>query len=355
MQHSEIYDWLSPAWQSLLIRPEVLPHALLLTGQEGVGKGLFAEALATRLLCETAQGVQVACGVCDGCRLVASDNHPDFRKITLEEEVGEESTETTSNKKGKGAKKSAAAATQIKIHQIRLLEDFVYVGSHRQGKRVAVIDPADAMNTAAANALLKILEEPPSSVYFILVSSNEKRLLPTMRSRCRQIAFGTPPIAAAARWLKAQKIANPDRLLALVSGSPLKALALARDGIADIVDEAVKPLQQQTAEPVAVAAHWDGMRRKHAAFDLDALVDAVQKWIYDVARTQRGTKARYFPGREKELTAAAAKASASRLQRCHADLLKIRAVVRHPLNELLLLEDMAARCVAGLSLAGRHS
>lgn len=355
MQPSDIYTWQAAAWQGLLENPEKLPHALLLTGREGVGKGLFAEALAARLLCETAQGAERACGKCSGCQLLASGNHPDYRKVTLEEEVTDETLDSTSEKKGRAGKKAAPVSHQIKINQIRVLEDFVYVGSHRQGVRVAVINPAEAMNLAAANALLKILEEPPSSVYFILVSSNDKRLLPTLRSRCRQMTFGMPPYDDAARWLATQKVAKVDRLLALASGSPLKALTLGRDGFADLIDEAIAPLMQPGAEPVAVAAHWDGMRRKHAGFDLEMLVDAVQRWLYDLVRVQQTSIPRYFAEREKEMSAIAAKASKPRLQRCYSDLLKIRAAARHPLNELLFLEDMAARCVAGLAHGGRQA
>lgn len=350
MSVNKIFSWQNEAWQTLLVKPEALPHAMLLIGPAGTGKGVFADLLAARLLCEKSSGSQPACGNCEGCHLLSTGNHPDFRKITLEEGQEEEGTEESSSKPAtKSKKKSAAPATQIKIDQIRALEDFVFVGSHRQGKRVVVIDPADAMNLAATNSLLKILEEPPSSVYFILVYSNIKRLLPTLRSRCRQMIFGIPEAAVASAWLEAEGVQKPELVLKLAGGAPLKALAMHRDGGAAVLDEAIGPLCRPPLEPIALAAHWEGLRRKTPDFLLEHLVDAVQKWLYDMERVRNGSTPRYLLGWEKELSVTAPKISAVRLNRSYADLLKIRATARHPLNELLFLEDLAARCAAALS------
>lgn len=320
---------------------------MLFIGPAGTGKRLFADQLATRLLCETAQGSEPACGKCNGCHLLATGNHPDYRKVTLEEAAEEE--EPTIKSDAKSKKKPAAPATQIKIDQIRALEEFVFVGSHRQGRRVVVIDPADAMNVAATNSLLKVLEEPPSSVYFILVSSNVKRLLPTLRSRCRQMVFAIPDVAVASAWLKAEGVEKPEQLLSLAGGAPLKALALKDEGGAAVLDEAIEPLCRPPLEPIALAAYWEGLRRKNPGFLLEHLVDAIQKWLYDLTRLCNGSAPRYLLARQKELLAIAPKTSVTRLNRCYADLLKIRATVRHPLNELLFLEDLAARCTAALT------
>lgn len=334
----------------MLGEPANLPHAMLFIGPAGTGKGLFADQLAARLLCESAHGSQPACGVCAGCHLLTTGNHPDFRKVTLEVDAVEEGGEESAPKSpAKSKKKSATPTTQIKIDQIRALEEFVFVGSHRQGKRVIVIDPADAMNVAATNSLLKILEEPPSSVYFLLVSSNMKRLLPTLRSRCRQMVFGIPDVAVASAWLKAEGIQKPEQLLSLAGGAPLKALELKKEGGAAVLEEAIEPLYHPPLEPIALAAYWEGLRRKNPAFLLEHLVDAVQKWLYDLIRVRHGSAPRYLFGWQKELLTTAPKTSVMRLNRCYDDLLKIRATARHPLNELLFLEDLAARCTIALT------
>jgi DNA polymerase III delta' subunit len=138
-----------------------------------------------------------ACGECQACRWLEAGNHPDFRRVAPEGD--DEAEEGASEKVIEKTKKRGAS--MIKIDQIRELESFVFVGSHRQGNRVVLITEADAMNQPAANSLLKILEEPPSSVYFILASSKAKSLLPTIRSRCRTIPFSTPDAASATAWL----------------------------------------------------------------------------------------------------------------------------------------------------------
>ena len=351
MSVNKIFSWQEESWLSLLAEPASLPHAMLFIGPAGTGKGQFADQLAARLLCESAQGSEPACGKCNGCHLLATGNHPDFRKITLEDGSEEEVAEESAPKSAaKSKKKPAALSTQIKIDQIRALEEFVFVGSHRQGKRVVVIDPADAMNIAATNSLLKVLEEPPSSVYFLLVSSNEKRLLPTLRSRCRQMLFGIPDIAIASAWLKAEGIQKPEQLLCLAGGAPLKALALKEEGGIAVLEEVIDPLYRPPLEPIALAAHWEALRKKNPGFLLEHLVDAVQKWLYDLTRVRNGSTPRYLPGSNKELLTVAPKTSVVRLNRCYADLLKIRATARHPLNELLFLEDLAARCAAALTL-----
>ena len=350
MSVNNIFSWQENKWHMLLDEPANLPHAMLFLGPVGTGKGQFAENLAARLLCESDEGEQQACGECAGCHLLSTDNHPDFRRITLEDDADVEGEgEDVAKPISKSKKKSSAPTTQIKIDQIRALEDFVFVGSHRQGRRIVIVNPADAMNIGATNALLKILEEPPASVCFILVSSNPKRLLPTVRSRCRQMIFGIPDTTVATNWLKSEGVKKPEHVLGLAGGAPLKALAIHQEGTSALLDEILGPLQRQPLEPIGLAADWDGLRKKNPAFLREHLVDAVQKWLYDLTRVRSGGSPRYLLGFQKELVAAAAKAALPRLNRCYADLLRIRATVRHPLNELLFLEDLAARCAVALT------
>ena len=123
-----------------------------------------------------------------------------------------------------------AASRQIVIEQIRDLQQTLTTGGHRGGQRVAIVDPAEAMNLFTANALLKLLEEPTTNVLFLLVSSSPKRLLPTIRSRCQTWAFPRPPAEAAARWLAERKVPDAAALLAFSGGMPLAAADLAEGG-----------------------------------------------------------------------------------------------------------------------------
>lgn len=340
-----IYDWQKPLWRQLLADFKSIPHAMLMAGPQGLGKMAFAEALAARLLCEQAsQGMvedRVACGQCSSCIWLASDNHPDFRLIQPDDddekgvEGGEEGqTPQTGRKSGRAP---------IRVDQIRALTDFVYLGSHRHGNRVAVISPAESMNPAAANALLKILEEPPSGVYFILVSSSWRRVIPTLRSRCRLVTFGRPELSLADQWLTGKGVAKAAELLRLVGGAPLSAAEWAEQGRLDSYNEVIAVLVERPVDPVAMAAKWGALVKIEQTYGLSQLVETVQKLIVDLVLLKAAGAVRYHAGWRAKLEVLSARASIAGLMTCYNDLLRIRAVAQHPLNTQLFLEDMATR------------
>ncbi len=342
---SNILDWHIPQWNKLFHQGaaslERLPHALLLTGAPGLGKDQFADTLASLLLCETPRmsgSFPGACGHCQGCHWLAGENHPDFRRVAPEGDDEEE---------GDGARKEKKrGARQIRIDSIRELEDFVFVGSHRHGKRVIVINQADAMNAAAANSLLKILEEPPSSVYFILTTSHPRRLLPTVRSRTRVLAFQRPDPLVAAEWLQRNGVeARAARYLPLAGGAPLTLLHWQKEDQLAALDALSESLGKAAGDPLALAAQWDGLLRRHVQFSLEMLVEGVQRWLHDLALIAATQPPRFHP----ELKAQAGTSlSEPRLTTAWRDLLRFRRSARHPLNQLLFLEDLAAHTLRAL-------
>src|SRR5258706_12686445 len=229
----------SSTWQRLSGMLDKLPHALLLHGAQGVGKLALAERFAQLLLCEKrGQGTQ-PCGACEGCRWFLGGNHPDVRFLEPEtlarHQPAAEEGEEEKAKEGK-------ASNQIKIDQTRALGDFVHVVSHRGGRRVAIIHPAEDMNTATANSLLKILEEPPASALFLLVSHRPARLLPTIRSRCVPVPVPLPEAKAAAAWLAGQGVRTPERWLAFAGGAPLRALDYATGERGEAIERVLRAL-----------------------------------------------------------------------------------------------------------------
>lgn len=358
-----ILPWQLQVWRQLLAEPEHLPHAVLLAGPAGLGKLVFAHAMAARLLCEAPvdEGGQVrlACGKCSSCSWFVAGNHPDFRMVQPEEaddttggeasEEGVPSTVMATPGKPKSAKGGAGSGGTIRIDQIRALADFVFVGSHRHGKRIVVLNPAEAMNPAAANALLKILEEPPPSVYFIMVSSSWRKLLPTIRSRCRMVVFGRPEPALASQWLSSEGVEGADGLLRLTGGAPFQAREWATQGRLDLYRKAVDVLADKPVDPVAMAARWSALIKGDDAFDQVQLVEAVQKWVFDLVQLKLAGGVRYHEAWRGRLAELAAAASSAALLACYGDLLRVRAVARHPLNAQLFLEDMAARYVRALA------
>lgn len=349
MSVNNILPWLDPDWQRLWSAPSGLPHALLLAGPSGLGKREFALAMTQRLLCESSTGSAPACGECDACRWFEAGNHPDFRLLVPEVDAEEVESEDAPAKTEKADKKKSK---QIKIDQVRALADFVYVGAHRGKGRVVIVQPAEAMNPAAANSLLKILEEPPSSVYFILVSDAYKRLLPTIRSRCSQLLLARPDPVVARAWLKKTQ-PDAEALLEVTGGMPLRALATGELGWKRIVATLESSLTDIDQDELALATTWEGLLKTPEAFVMEDLVTLLQKWLGDLLLRQMTGRTRFFVGAEKASGKLLARSSAPALLHCYNQLQSARPLANHPLNARLFLEDLAARYLHAFAARAR--
>lgn len=212
-----------------------LHHAWLLAGPKGVGKASFAAAAARRVLAEAA-GPAVdlpGLGTPDDhpmVRLLEAGSHPDFRRL-----------ERLPREKGEGL------ARDITVNQVRALGEFMGFTPALSEWRAVVIDAMDDMAGAGANALLKILEEPPVNTLFFLVSHAPGRLLPTIRSRCRRLDFQVLDDAAMTSILAAQSPALDEaeraKVVRLAMGSAGRAVALAELGLAKLEDDAIAILR----------------------------------------------------------------------------------------------------------------
>jgi DNA polymerase-3 subunit delta' len=219
--HKKNWGTVDKAW-----RQGRLPHALLLEGPAGLGKGLFARRLAALVL-----------GV-DPDSVNGDLAHPDLVTVSLLEKK-----------------------KQIAVDQIRELCATLAMTSHSAGYKVAIVDPADRMNVNAANSLLKTLEEPTDDTLLILVRSRLDTLPATIASRCQRIRFGTPPEAVALEWLQGIDSNFPwTPLLKLCNGAPLAAAAGAEQALSDIDTRLTDDLAGIAAgelDPIQVAAHWN--------------------------------------------------------------------------------------------------
>ncbi len=346
MQHynKKQINWNDTLRQQLLGQGlERLPHAMLLVGPPGVGKTAFSEQLAELLLCESITAGLSGCSECQACRWLAAGNHPDFRRVAPE---GDDDAE-----EGAGEKAKKRSASIIRIEQIRELEAFVFTGSHRAGNRVVLITEAEAMHGPTANALLKILEEPPAGVYFILVSTRSKSLLPTLRSRCRVIPFAAPDAAAATEWLRAAGLEKQaKRYLELAGGAPMRVAQWQEQGQLAPIDALVDSLIAPITDPIALAARWDGLLKGDGMFRLENLVEGVQRWLFDLAQERMAGEVRYHGGwpRPKGV----AKLDPEALLAAWRELQPFRRSARHPLNQLLFLESLAAHFLRALRPVG---
>jgi DNA polymerase-3 subunit delta' len=244
---------------------------LLLVGRSGLGKVVFAREFIKGALCEAATG-DGACDKCRSCILWEAGNHPDCREVVPEET-------------GKG----------IAIDQIRDLIGYFSLTSHYRRGKTALIAPADAMNRAAANALLKCLEEPPPGALIILVADRLDSVPPTVRSRCHRIGFDAFDAGSACDWL-AQRLpdmspADIQALLGQASGAPLRAVDLATRGGGEIlrqVTEFMRAVGRGDLDAMDAAQKFPGA-------DIDLLIDAAMRVVYGFMLQKLGRQASYGP------------------------------------------------------------
>jgi len=238
-------NWHAEPWRKLVARrtQDRLAHALLLCGAEGLGKRAFADAFAAALLCQQPHADGRACGECRTCRLVQAGSHPDLVRVSLE------------------LRDDGKPRTEIIVDQIRALSERLGMTPQFGGWQIALIDPADALNVAAANALLKTLEEPTPATLLALVADAPSRLPATIRSRCQRIEFRVPTRSEAQDWLVAQDIDAKSAASALDAsgGNPGLALGWVQSGDLATRDDVAKDLRNLCAgkaSAVDVANRW---------------------------------------------------------------------------------------------------
>jgi len=322
------------AWTQLDARRAQLPHALLISGQRGIGKSELARSFAESLLCEKPTADGQACGSCPACGWLAQGNHPDFRLLqpdALAVEDGEASDAA-------GKKKPSQ---QITIDQVRALDDFLHVGTHRDGARVILVNPAEAMNRSTANSLLKSLEEPIASTLFILVSSESERLLPTIRSRCQALPIPLPARSRSEEWLRQAGVRDAAHWLALAGGSPLLAVELAESGESELLDVLVAQLSRgDKLDPLSAATAVDRViKAEKRPAPLKRMIEWVQKWLFDLTLSSEGLTPRYFLAQAKACQTLGKRAGIANLLAFNRKTLQYKMQCEQPLNSRLFLED----------------
>jgi DNA polymerase-3 subunit delta' len=331
-----IFEWQTNQWERFLRLTRKLPHAILLHGPRGVGKFEFAKSAAALLLCgRAAEGADLreACGECKPCLLQAQGNNPDFFLLQPEADTADANEADPDHAATPAAEKKKKPSKQIKIDQIRDLLENIQTGTHQGGRRVILLAPAEAMNPATANALLKTLEEPPPDTVMLLVSSAPERLLPTIRSRCQYLDFGEPDQAHALNWLKENEINDASELLARYGGAPLSALEAAGEE-SGLDHHAFIEYLAVGRDPLACAEFLVGVEPVTA-------VDWMQRWVSDLVMFGLAGRTRYFPGFEAAIRKIASSAAMISLLGFSRRLTELRAIAQYPVNPRLFIERLA--------------
>jgi DNA polymerase-3 subunit delta' len=310
------------AFASRALRRGVLPQSLLLTGQPGVGKTTFARMVAAALQCDSPS--EGACGDCEPCRKMRRGLHPDFRIVGLE----------SNEKTGK-------LRTEIVVDQIRgqVLAP-LSLPPFEGRKLIFLIEPAEALNVNAQNALLKSLEEPPAYGQFLLVSANPSGLLPTVRSRCQELALGPVPPEEMRKALAASGIPDAEReeALAMAGGSPGRLVGIAGGGARkrrqSVADLLARGLSAQAFPDLAPAVE---ALAKEPSRDIVSLAAGL---VRDAQRASLGQKPRLHGDLEETLKEAGRNRGQEGLQVVADRLADAPRHLEHNVNPRLLLEKI---------------
>lgn len=317
------YPWHRPAWTQAWSAVTRGAHALLIAGMQGLGKAEFADAFAAARLCVNASEAEGACGHCESCHWLSAGTHPDL--VVVEPIVDDDA---------QGASIPGSGRTKpISVDQIRGMTESLALTAHRDAGKIVIVRPADALNTAASNALLKSLEEPPTTVLFLLVSDRPAWLLPTVRSRCQRVTVALREPALAAEWLREQAVAQPELNLALSGGAPLLARGIAADGAWQRRAELLRALMDVDVDPVRVA-------ERHRDAVPAVVLGWLQRLTYDLSSVRCHGRVRYNLDLQREIEACARKVDPIAVTRVHRKFVSTQRVANHPLNPRLFLEQM---------------
>ncbi|PIE47081.1 MAG: DNA polymerase III subunit delta' [Gammaproteobacteria bacterium] len=310
-----LLPWQQSLWQRMtsasLQQDGKLAHALLASGIEGIGKRAFIWRWVAWQLCDNKHhNTEVACGHCQSCQWLKAGTHPDLAVLPLTSLLKTDETDTVvataSKKSNKKTKTAKPAQPRIKIDDIRSIQDFVHQGS--SSLRICVFDYAEKMTIAAANALLKTLEEPKTGIQLILISNKPDALLPTIKSRVQQLALTDINQSQAIEYVKhslnqigykdtqatAEVIYDDEKiqqLLIISANAPLKAVSMAQSkwyAMRELWLTTWQALRSYSRMPVMASDYWQTQLSINEFIELSQVMLAdVQRLIFDLPAYQK--------------------------------------------------------------------
>lgn len=318
-----LLPWQQQNWEHLCgyIAQKRIPQALLITGNKGLGKQQLADQFAAALLCATPKQGGRACGLCNSCLLINAETHPDFIRLQPEE-----------------------PGKDIAIGQIRSLITRLTLKPQFETHRVVIINPADKMNNAAANAFLKCLEEPTERTLIILITEKPAKLPATIVSRCQKMPVATPDRKTVVVWLaetlRCDAAANKSLQgnISLAQGAPLLALDYANDETLTLRNDCFNAwvaIAKQLKSPVMIAEDWHKL-------PASPLIFWITSWVIDLTKCcyHPKTENLYNPDLNGQLQELSQRLELKGLYKLYDLLLAGRQRLDTQINKQLLFEEI---------------
>lgn len=267
------------------------------------------------LLCVSPNGVE-ACGKCASCIIRHDSDHPDFYLLAADES-------------------EERKTLLIKVEEVREVTEFAMMSLHMANHKVIFLPDAGQLNLSSANALLKIIEEPPANCIFILQSANINKLLPTILSRCFKFQLKIPERKLALAYLQQEQLENAEFWLNYFGGEPLFDIPVSAEQLSLLQEGLLKPSVDNI---FALSSELDP-KKIGMAFWLDYL----GKWLSDIARVKLGGSPAYFSTVQESLIKLVSRINDEKLYALQDELIFLSEWTEHPLNHKLQLENLLFR------------
>lgn len=307
-----LYPWQISDYDYLMSLTKRLPSSILLHGPSGVGALNIALAFSARLLCENPKQEQ-SCGNCRSCNLLMQNSHPDFYR--LEPDPDDE-------KKNK----------VITVAEVRSAVEYISLSTHLAEYKIILIENSGWLNLNSANALLKVLEEPPMKVLFILITDNLNKMLPTIKSRCHKYGLTLPSKEQALAYLTEQKIDNSLFWLSYYNSCPLFEAELTDTQLANFINTLLVPSIDNI---FLLVQDVDGKTVSFSFF-----VDFMLKWISDLSSYQLSQQMSYFGYYMEAISGLIVKLHREKAFYLVDKLTHLSLWATHPLNYKLQIENI---------------
>lgn len=326
-------------------------HAWIFHGEEGTGVPAFSVAIAASLLCQLPEQ-SIACGKCYSCNWVNKDIHPDLKRIRPALVRAKEATCYTKDVHEDLALfsngKHSLSSKEICVPQVQEIHTWLSTTSYCGSWRIGLLYPAHSLTLKAANALLKILEEPPPLTIFLLVTRNPNQLLPTIVSRCQKLLLPNPSFQEASEWLQKQNTLFSTRSdatheqLAASGGAPITALRTVNLGQEPFPKQIKYVLNKLVTGQTSNIADLVNSFEEVSPIQW---VDSLQRLSLDLLLIINGMLPQYFPAAKSQSTQIATRVGPVRIAEMSRWLLQQRALAYHPLNSRLFVHSILQNIV----------
>jgi DNA polymerase-3 subunit delta' len=309
MENKELFKWQQQEFKHLIkITNKQMPHAILLYGAKGIGKKIFAINWIQSILCSNRDSEGLYCNQCNSCKLFNNQTHPDFFNIGQNEDE-----------------------VMISVATIRKAVDFISISAHIDKYKIVLIEDCNRLNINAANALLKIMEEPTDHALFVLVGNNINSILPTIKSRCFKFQLKTPDPKIAIEYLQQQKIDNLNFWVNFTNNCPLIEIKLNTEQI----DLFIEVLSRPNIDNIyTFSSEFDG---KSIAYGF--ILEFFHKWISDLITYTVTNQVLYFKEFIANFTVLKEKIKVKKIFHLQEQLLFLISWDKHSLNYKLQIEN----------------